>query len=231
MYSIGTDIELLPKQLLRANLDDMSKAMLLRDIHGAVGTKSEPTTLEPGFVCHPDSCGVEFTTPPASSTEEFCDAIQHGVSLVSRHFGMDFVFLNRYDVGPLIGALQAIAPDVAKTILARGCDPDWWVPEPGMPGVKRPRPPAGTTLMELGGHLHIDTPKGVPDEMIVTMLAFVLKDHHSEYTNTWYRRPGLYRPKAYGIEYRSLGAEWASSRGKCASIFNTIQHHMESFND
>lgn len=230
---IGTDIELLPAQLLNPTLDAMSKAIMLRDIHDAVGTKTEPTVLEVGFNCHPDSCGVEFTTPPAGSAAEFADAIEHGIGLVSEYFGMEFVCANRYDIAPVLDALMAVAPDVAKTILARGCDPDWWVPAPGEMGVLRPRPEDTHTMMELGGHLHIDVPKVMRYylESVVSMLSCVLDEHHTPYEHSWYRIPGVYRPKPYGLEYRSLGAEWAASHSKRLAIFTAVNHGMESFND
>jgi hypothetical protein len=85
--------------------------------------------------------------------------------------------------------------------------------------------------MELGGHLHIDCPN--PDmhrlEQVVNMLAYTLRRYHSDSTGSWYRLPGLFRPKPYGLEYRSLGAEWAASPSKRALIFNTVSQYMEAF--
>lgn len=224
---IGTDIEALPKVMLDPTVDAMTKARVLKDLHGNLGTKKDPTMLD-DIQLHPDSCGIEFTTPPVDNADQFVDAIKHSLDTVQGYIDTQLVFINRYDIKDILPALQAIAPDVARIIMERGCDPDWFVPRPGAEGELRQVPweAEPTTVMELGGHLHVDLPEHTPAHIAATVMAHVLQPYHDTRTDSWYRKPAVYRPKPYGIEYRSLGAEWAASKTKARLIFNAVDQQF-----
>jgi hypothetical protein len=221
--AIGTDIEGVPEALLAPNIDSMSKAHMLRDIHAGLGTKDDPTIIDGCIQIHPDSCGVEFTTPPVDSASDLLDAIRYSQHKAEELIGMPLVFVNQLDLHDVVEPLAAVAPDVLETLLKRGCDPDWHIPEIGAAPFMRP-PPGDTssTVFELGGHIHADLPEHLDAVSAATLLGHMLEGYHDDSPDSWYRVPRLYRPKPYGLEYRSLGASWAGDEQAIHDIFNAV---------
>lgn len=226
MASIGIDGELLPKLFVTPGVTPTAKAALLVRLHRNLGTKKDPTILEPGIQIHPDSCGIEFTTPVCSSGPELADAVDHAVDLLSQYTETQYVFVDSFDVAELVEPLMAMAPDVLQTIMARGCDPDWIIRTPGEPPVERgvPLNVLNSTYMELGGHMHVDVDPDYAED-VVCLISHELQRFHARAGDaSWYRLPRVYRYKPYGIEYRSLGASWLAHR----SSINLVHSHLNN---
>lgn len=225
---IATDIEVMPKPLVGGRMDSMSKAMLMRDMYAGLGSKERPVPLGDGYFTHPDACGIEFATPPCASATEFIEAIRHGQRLVEEHIGCAVVFVDRYDVSEILSPLEALSPAAVRTMMRMGCDPDYEVVN-GVPVLREvPRAVANSTIRELGGHLHIDMPEGINKADFTMLVGYHLRQYHHHDASSWYRRPNVYRPKEYGIEYRSLGASWAASSSTIKSVFDSVQTAVEA---
>ena len=97
-----------------------------------------------------------------------------------------------------------------------GCEPDFVVSSSGEIH-RRAVPPRikAAPVRECSGHIHISLPQPYLDSpelaaQFVTELDGVVyplsMDSGPDLSSSWYRQPRVYRPTAYGVEYRSLGA-------------------------
>jgi len=106
--------------------------------------------------------------------------------------------------------------------MSLGCSPDFQF---GQERNVREHPwVARRPLRESGLHLHFDLrPEYINnhdmlskfvDELYERLAVFHTWEHPTE--EPWYRRPKVYRPKPYGIEYRSLGSSIINDAGTYA---------------
>jgi len=115
-----------------------------------------------------------------------------------------------------------------------GCEPDFCAYEMAMK--KGPKYAIeNTCFRSCGGHIHIGHPILVSDGpepwLAVYMLDLILgvtslwidKDHTSGARRGIYGQAGRYRPKDYGIEYRSLGNFWLKSPQLVSLTFDLCQ--------
>lgn len=219
--SIATDLELVPASFNDPRVPWYEKAQQLVHAHNVLGTKREPLTID-GYQYHPDSCGIEYATPPCDTADDFVDSIQYGKRQLESMLGyeLDAMHNDRLDCRQLLDAIAVIDRRVLRAIVRIGCDPDYHYDSPD------PRNAPGrvksSTVRELGGHLHIDTAMP-PDLAAYTLATQVLPEFHTkDLSGSWYRTPGTYRPKPYGLEYRSLGASWAVQPTVAREIFGRV---------
>lgn len=89
-----------------------------------------------------------------------------------------------------------------------GCEPDY---DAYNGGTIRNNAPAPGTERSCGGHIHVGGDFNCPDFVACLFIEASIISNvdliNSNY-NTWYRMPGSYRPKPYGIEYRTPSNEW-----------------------
>jgi hypothetical protein len=219
-HLIGTDIELVPSSFVDPKATVIDRARDIMRVHEVTGSKDSPVFLPNGASIHPDSAGVEFTTHPAPDADAFENEYQTSLMLAQDMLGMELVPIDTYDVSELTDALAAVSPfghHVVRAIMEIGCDPDF------IDGAIRhvPRAIKIAPVRELGGHLHIDTTQDAG--VVANALAEALAPYHTGDESSWYRRPGVYRPKPYGLEYRSLGASWLASSETRNAVFNAAQ--------
>jgi len=96
-----------------------------------------------------------------------------------------------------------------------------------------PKPNPYTTLRTAGGHVHIgseglDCPQLVKTLDLYLGVPSVLKDPDKE-RRALYGQAGSYRPKPYGLEYRTLSNFWLSSEELMQWVFDTSLKAVQEY--
>lgn len=179
------------------------------------GTKAEPHVVEGGAV-QVDGMALEFNIDPANSFKEFNNNINKVLgqlrAMVPERYAFSFVPVAQFGQEYIDAQ-----PDVAKEL---GCDPDFnaWT------GAINPKPDGSLGIRTASGHVHIGWTEGQdvthPDhieacQMMSKQLDFFLGIPSlmwdtDEVRRTMYGDFGCYRPKHYGVEYRTLSNAWVN---------------------
>lgn len=184
--------------------------------HGIVpGTKEHPHKLKGGAV-QLDGTAVEFNIDPASTKKEFSENIKTVLAEIRKIVPdkYDFEFKPAVKFAPRY--FEKRVPESAKEL---GCNPDFDAYRFGAPN----NPPDNKTTMRTGaGHIHIGFCKNADvkdrDHIIdCSLLAKRLDRVFRPIEKNWdkdtlrrsmYGKLGCFRPKPYGMEYRSLSNAW-----------------------
>lgn len=198
------------------------------------GTKDTPFPVEDGAL-QLDGLAAELNINPVNNSKDFVKVLTsvmntarkylpEGVQLVATP---SVIFDNEY---------YASIPDTNKQM---GCTPDYnaWLygGQNDIPDVLVP------SLRAAGGHIHLgpegfsDLPEDVQYMRQVTLvkqldcivgLQCMLWDPPNERKNI-YGKAGAYRPKPYGVEYRTPSNYWLSSEEKMRQVFELTQKAHE----
>lgn len=194
-----------------------NKKSLVSTIGLIGGTKEKPKDLGGGFMILSDNVAGEFNIPPAKSATEFANNIVTGLDKL-----VQVAIKNNCHVSRLASA--SFPEDQLKTpqALEFGCEPDVnaWTLEFNM------RPNAvDSTLRSCGGHVHVG---GITeDEHINVIRAMdlflgvpsIILDNDTE-RRKLYGKAGAFRPKPYGVEYRSLSNWWIFEPTLCDWVWD-----------
>lgn len=190
------------------------------------GTKDEPHKVRCGAVQH-DGLAAEFNIKPAATERAFksnLTAVQNQLlallpanhslhAIPTAHFGK--AFLKKQPV----------------EALELGCDPDY----NAYSGEVNPRPDAGEVDFRTGaGHIHIGWCDGVEPLLPAHFEAcrFLVKELDARLgvlSLLWdddkerrilYGKAGCFRPKPYGVEYRTLSNKWLTSPKLVGFVYN-----------
>lgn len=177
------------------------------------GTKGNPTILENGGV-EIDCCAVEITPFPARSAEQFATNILSLLNEVKKRYSevsLETVASIRFKQELLDAIPQA------NTM---GCDPDFnaWT------GRKNPRPAPKHGLRSFGGHVHIEdgTKQTIRACDMTLGMWSVLNDPDKE-RRKLYGKAGAFRPKPYGVEYRTLSNHWCDNEASIRKVFKLVR--------
>lgn len=217
MFKIGADPEFF--------LKDKSTGKFV-SAHGIVpGTKRQPLPVEGGAV-QVDGMALEFNINPAETYEEFSKNIKVVLKQLREMVDpqLEFAFEPVAHFGKEYIDSQ---PDVAKEL---GCEPDYnaWTSQ------INPKPNADLGFRTASGHVHIGwtNQQDITHaehieacEMMVKQLDFYLGVpallwDHDTVRSSMYGAPGAYRPKHYGVEYRTLSNVWLKSEDTIRYVFN-----------
>lgn len=198
---------------------------------GIKGTKKNPTPLGDGFI-QVDGTSLEFNTKPAATPDQFVNSIQSMLtsikSTLPAGYEFDFSPSVKYDKD----YFDLVVPQDCKEL---GCDPDYNAYEGGK---VNPKPnPEGGTMRTGAGHLHL----GWGDNFDPTDSSHIwdccylvqnLDRFFSPFESLWdsdlerrnlYGKPGAFRPKKYGVEYRVLSNAWLKYPKLWPWIFNSTR--------
>ena len=202
--------------------------------HGVVpGTKQHPHPLNSGFV-QLDGTFVEFNIKPAKSADEFATNIGSVLAELRSFIPSDYLFQFTPSVQYDKHYFEAI-PASCKEL---GCDPDF----SAYTSKENPKPNTrGGTLRTGAGHLHIGwgSDLGGPSHMWdCCQIVQALDNYFRYYEKIWdqdttrrtlYGKPGAFRPKGYGVEYRVLSNAWLNHPkmwpwlfSSCEFVFNKM---------
>lgn len=168
------------------------------------GTKLEPRPVPLGAV-QEDNVLAEFNIEPANHPDVFVHNIQSVMGELQNllpEYQLGVVSSMRFDLMSLVDYPEA---------MEFGCDPDFnaWTGKVNDP------PNPMTDVRTAGGHVHIGF-DGINEDTaprFVQMLDFylglpsVLLDNDTSRRGL-YGKAGAYRPKPYGVEYRTLSNFW-----------------------
>ncbi len=180
------------------------------------GTKASPLQVPKGAI-QVDGIAAEFNIEPAKNRKEFLYNIEHVMRLMT-------MLLHRTHPGltlradPVAHLSREYMSQLPLNALALGCEPDY----NAYTGKPQPKP-SETALFRTGsGHVHVSWTKDrnplnkkhfMTCRNLVQEWDFVLYPQSKMWDNDTqrmelYGKPGSFRPKSYGAEYRVLSNAW-----------------------
>jgi hypothetical protein len=220
LKTIGSDPELL---LMDSN-------NVLRSAIGVIpGDKDLPFKLDCGGVVHYDNVTAEFAIPPATNAVDFNMSIFRMMKNITTMAAAHNLSVSPYSFGEYLP--EELIPIEAQI---SGCVPDynaWTETRNESPDYSKTRDRAA------GGHVHI----GVDDltdaqriqlvkvlDMYVTM---PLMRHEDPQRRKLYGQAGAYRPKEYGLEYRTPSNAWVFKSTRRVWMYRAVRKAVEMFED
>lgn len=202
---------------------------LFKSAYGLIkGDKKNPQKVNRGAV-QVDGMALEFNIDPAASEDEFYINVQdvfNTMKLMVPDYEVVAVPVAHFDKDYILQQPQEA--------LELGCDPDFnaWM------GAVNEKPNAMRPMRTAAGHVHIGWADGMDindpahismGEAAVKQLDFYLGLPSLAYDSDTERREmygkaGCYRPKSYGVEYRTLSNAWLTSETLMRWVFrNTVK--------
>jgi len=171
-----------------------------------------------------DNCSAEFNIPPSDNAEDF---VKH------TRFCMDWInqkMIKEHN-SEVFNAASVIFSDEELEDPAAwvfGCEPDY----NAYTGKQNPKPHADEpNLRSAGGHVHIGFKKNPTKQAaqkviraadIFLGVPSVLLDDDTR-RRELYGKPGAFRYKSYGAEYRTLSNFWVFDDNLIKWVFNQVQ--------
>jgi hypothetical protein len=200
---IGADVEMF--------LYDRDKDSIAPCVGIIAGTKDNPYVPEgymKGFAMQEDNVMLEYNIPPALSVRTWNERFKTAFMMIEKELGKkygyrieeEFTFMNK-----------DLRSQQAQTI---GCDPDYDAYEGGERRIW-----AGVLGNErtCGGHIHLGGDFNCPDFVAALFADLFIgcwgntRSKKSTTRTAWYGKPGIFRSKPYGIEYRTPSNAWTQS--------------------
>jgi hypothetical protein len=191
------------------------------------GTKKAPYAVHRGAI-QVDGTAAEFNIDPAENKEDWLVSIQELLQQLEAQIpDFELRIMSSVEYSP---EYLASLPEVATTL---GCDPDF----NAYTLAANEKPNEKSCLRTAGGHIHL----GWCESMDINDPGFnracaamarqmdfylgmpsVLWDKDTQ-RRTMYGQAGAYRPKPYGVEYRSLSNKWLEDQWLRAWAFDNAQ--------
>ena len=184
------------------------------------GSKYVPLPIGQGCAIQEDNVAVEFNITPAESAEAFVERCTFVLEELTNRMVPHGLLLS-------LTASKVFDPDQLRHPKAKvfGCEPDfnaWTKQENDRPYSKNPH------LRTTGGHIHIG---GVEELDKVQLIRWcdvllgcssILEDtlEGSKERRELYGKAGSFRPKPYGVEYRTLSPYWLANKESMSTVFN-----------
>jgi hypothetical protein len=196
------------------------------------GDKKNPQRVNRGAV-QVDGMALEFNIDPAATEDEFCININEVMAQLKKmvpDYEHAFVPVATFD--PEYMKAQP------KESLELGCEPDFnaWTKDVNQ------KPDGDRPFRTASGHVHIGWTNGqCVDDMghlsvchdVVKQMDFFLGLPSLMYDadtqrREMYGKAGCYRPKSYGVEYRTLSNAWLKSDASKKWVFRAVQAGIEA---
>lgn len=200
------------------------------------GSKKTPEKVKDGAV-QVDGLALELNTTPVSYTDG--DSFDRNVLSVLGQLKKRLPEGHSFLIQPSVNFSDKVIAEAPPEALELGCEPDYnaWAA-----GVANPRPNASTSLRTGAGHLHIgwdkDIPVDHPDHIAVCCdfvktldlyvgLASIIIDPDPT-RRTLYGKAGCFRPKSYGVEYRTPSNAWLRNAPARRFIFTALRMAIDA---
>lgn len=200
------------------------------------GTKSEPHKTEGGAVQN-DGMACEFNTDPVplNDFEGFNALIVKQIknirNIIPKELSLSIVPVMDFDKEHLDAQ-----PDEAKEL---GCDPDYnaYTME------QNPRPDGDAVLFRSGaGHIHVGWGSDIPvdneehraicasfiKQLDMTVGLFMTFIDREPRRRELYGKAGAFRPKPYGVEYRTPSNAWIINKDRRRLVSYLVQKAVEN---
>lgn len=205
------------------------------------GTKEEPFRVTHGAI-QVDGMAAEYNIDPASNENEFvyynisvlCD-LRDKIKELNPDLDFDFRFVPVAEFGAEYIAEQ---PEIARRL---GCTPDFNAYENGN---ANPTPDADMPFRTSSGHFHLGWTKDqdINDPefieaccMMVKQLDTTVGTRAAFYEGAdgvkrreLYGKAGAFRPKSYGVEYRTASSNWLNNVDRMTYMYQSI---VDSFDE
>ena len=189
------------------------------------GTKDEPYKVMSGAI-QVDGLAAEFNIDPAYNAEQFADNINTVMGELQTQVGSDYEFV----IEPTAMFEEDYFKSLPEFNRTLGCVPDW----NGWTGQLNDKPDGSGYQRAAGGHVHIgwgndmspDDPMHIED---CAKVARQMDYYLGMYSLYWdkdvdrrkmYGKAGCFRPKPYGMEYRTLSNAWLLTPSLQKWVFN-----------
>lgn len=206
--------------------------------HGLIpGTKAAPHKVKGGAI-QVDGMMVEFNIDPCTNGKAFTDNVKLVLGELRELLPED-----RYDFiyNPSIFFDPGYMKELPTEATELGCSPDYnaWFDGGVNP---RPAPPASVPGMRsCGGHIHI----GWTEDADITdlshrwdccavirlldtyILPMLLELEPDSFRQELYGKPGAFRPKSYGVEWRTPSNVWLRSSDVQVRLIEAIKELVE----
>lgn len=179
------------------------------------GTKDNPQPIHKGCTIQRDNVLAEWTVPPTLEAEVMKASIDYCIDVTNK------ILPQGHKIAFLASAIfpeNQLQTEEAKEF---GCDPDFnaW-----LDGRENPRPKAANSqLRTCGGHLHLQIEEVLRMEPpSIGFINYIIKYldlflavpslliDPDDQRRELYGKAGSYRPKPYGLEYRTLSNFWVN---------------------
>lgn len=196
------------------------------------GTKEAPLPVDFGAV-QVDGMALEFNIDPAATEEQFL----FNLNVVKEQLGTMIGDLSFLEVASVSFTRSDIA-NVPMRNLELGCDPDY----NGYDMQANPRPDGRKRMRTAGGHVHVGGFSTFSVEDLSHFykggaLARLLDKTIGVYSVLWdkdderramYGKAGAFRPKLYGMEYRTLSNAWIFNPKLVKFVYNGVREALEA---
>lgn len=208
-------IEELTANLDKETIDRKANRKIIPCVGLFPGTKAKPyypKSWAKGFAIQEDNVMLEFNVPVTYNSHEFISSIKQAkkyVNSICKSKSLQPAWnLTEYKF-----ELKDLDTPQAQLF---GCDPDL---DAYSGGSTRETIPDFGTYRTCGGHIHMGGDFNCPDFVAVLFLELILILYLGQHgilpqgtqRSKWYGRPGIFRTKEYGIEYRTMSNNWATS--------------------
>lgn len=196
--------------------------------HGLVlGNKENPLKVNKGAV-QVDGMALEFNIDPAASEHEFVSNVQEVMRILTS-------MVPGYEMAPVPVAdfsLEYIAsqPEEAREL---GCNPDF----DAYTGMANVKPQALMPMRTASGHIHIGWGEDMDGHNDQCRAAAIQMDYflglpslfydNDQRRRAMYGKAGCFRPKSYGVEYRTLSNAWLLSAERMAWAYRAAVKGMQ----
>ena len=211
----------------------------------STGTKTDPEKTSFGAL-QVDGMALEYNINPLvltrNNAEEFVNKNYEAKDFITSRIPNGYKISRKASFTFSQDVFEKV-PEHCKIL---GCDPDYNAYTLSVNERPDPEKLGKATFRTAGGHIHIgwlgdgEKPFDVNDQghfldcAIVTKLldqllytSFSRLDPDKERIKL-YGGPGVFRPKPYGVEYRSLSNNWTFSKRKILTVFNRLTQ-LEGF--
>lgn len=200
------------------------------------GTKHSPFPTAFGG-CQVDGVAGEFNIKPAKNATDFSNRVRECLNFINQTV--------KGHSNDLVVAIEPVAwfdgkyfKSLPRTAKELGCEPDF----DAYSGTQNIKPATPDPFRTAAGHLHLGWSDGIdpqdPEHTVMChdvvkqldVALFVPSLHFDRNTQRrrLYGRPGSYRPKFYGVEYRVLSNRWLKNEHLCRWVFN---RSLKAYND
>jgi hypothetical protein len=204
-----------------------------------LGSKEHPTPTPHGHIQN-DGMAVEVNVRPAKSKFEF--VANCGLVLADLEKHVKAADPEMYLVcQPTAHFTPEYLKEVPESAKELGCNPDWNAYEMA----ENPRPEGDVWFRTTGGHLHIGFGSGfncnslehigkcaeIAKQLDYTVGLYCLDFDRDRTRAQLYGKAGSFRPKHYGVEYRTLSPMWLLEARHTSMVFTGCIKALRMLNE
>lgn len=190
------------------------------------GSKVMPMPIDHnGNAVQEDNVTVEFNIPACHNKVMFIENINKNLTWI-RNKAAEMGLSTSIKPSAVFDDDQLDTPQ-AKTF---GCEPDFNAWNGGM---ENPRPTASNAnLRSCGGHIHIALPDGVDPLLAIQSMDLYIGCQMLEFDEDrdrrqLYGKAGAFRPKPYGVEYRTASNAWIENDDRIGWVWDQTDRAIE----